>query len=248
MTQQKKKDHKADWIAAIVTFIAILIILLFLFFGSISFDRALLASSSIPEMQSDEELFIEPELTDLGEPDAINNDAPAPAFKGEPEPAETDQTKLVVPGDNPKPAPPVEKLISSTKESDVKTTTPSVTKEEKSKVTSSIAKGFSGRNGASEGTSGNSGSGGTGSGVSGNANGRTFLGCPVPDVTLRNKTIVTVNVVINADGKVISASASGSADASIRKKCEAAARNAKWSAKKGAGETRGSIRFTIVPK
>ena len=244
----KDNNRKADIIAAAVTMLATLIILLFLFTGSLNFDRALLASSSIPEIQDEEEIFIEPELMDLGEPDATEHDTPAPAFKGEPEPAETDNTKLVVPGDNPKPAPPTEKLVTQKQESPVKATEPTVSKEEKSKVTSKMAKSFSGRNGATEGKNGSSGAGGTGTGVSGNANGRTFLGCSLPDVTLRTKTVVKVNVVINADGKVISANASGSADASIRRKCEAAARTAKWSAKKGVAETRGSITFTIVPK
>lgn len=243
-----KDNRKADIIAAAVTMLVTLIILLFLFTGSLNFDRALLSSSSIPEIQEDDELFIEPELTDLGEPDATEHDTPAPAFKGEPEPAETDNTKLVVPGENPKPAPPVDKLVTTKKESPVEATEPTVSKEEKSKVTSSVANSFSGRNGATEGSNGSAGAGGTGSGVSGNANGRTFLGCNLPDVTLRNKTVVKVNVVINAEGHVTSATASGSADASIRRKCEAAARTAKWSAKKGVAETRGSITFTIYPK
>lgn len=243
-----KDNRKADIIAAAVTMLVTLIILLFLFTGSLNFDRAMLASSSIPEIQEEEELFIEPELTDLGEPDAIEHDTPAPAFKGEPEPAETDNTKLVVPGENPKPAPPVEKLVTTKKESPVKATEPTVSKEEKSKVTSSVANSFSGRNGATEGSNGSSGAGGTGSGVSGNANGRTFLGCSLPDVALRNKTVVKVNVVINAEGRVTSATASGSGDPSIRRKCEAAARTAKWSSKKGVAETRGSITFTIYPK
>ncbi|MDE6423412.1 MAG: hypothetical protein K2K95_08340, partial [Muribaculaceae bacterium] len=64
----------------------------------------------------------------------------------------------------------------------------------------------------------------------------------------RHKTIVTVNVVIDAAGKVIAASSTGSDDANIRRKCEAAAKQARWSAKKGASTTRGSITFTITPK
>lgn len=236
-------------IAAAVTFVIAFLILLILFCCGLSFDKKLLAQSSIPEIQEDEEIFLEPELlTDLGEPDAVNHDSPAPAMKGEPEPAETDNTKLVVKGDNPKPAPPVEKLVTTPKESPVTATNPSITEEEKKKVTSSVAKGFSGRNGATEGKTGTSGAGGTGTGVSGNANGRTFLGCPKPDVTLQHPVKVTVTVVIDASGTVTSASASGSADASIRRKCEQAARQAKWTEKKGAGETRGTITFNIYPK
>lgn len=247
MNSREKKD---SLIAAAVTFAAALIILLFLFFGGMRFDRALLAESSVPEIQDDEEeeLFIEPELMDLGEPDATNHDSPAPMQQGEPEPDVTDRTKLVVPGTNPKPAPPVEDVIKTTKESNVQATTPPITEEERQKVTSSVAKGFSGRNGTPEGKTGSAGAGGDGVGINGNANGRTFLGCPKPDVTLRHKTVVKVTVVIDADGNVTKASASGGADASIRKKCEQAARSARWSAKKGVAETHGSITFTITPR
>ncbi|MDE7437992.1 MAG: hypothetical protein K2M93_05850 [Muribaculaceae bacterium] len=245
-----KQEQKDKSIAAAITFVVMLLIILSLFFGKVSFDREQLAAASTPEISmEEEELFLEPEiLKPLGEEDAVVNDAPAKAFKGEPEPAETDNTKLVVKGENPKPAPPVEKHITTTKESPVKTTEPTITNEEKQKVTSTVANAFSGRNGATEGTNGNNGAGGSGLGISGNASGRTFLGCPKPDVTLRNKTTVTVSVVIDAEGKVISATASGGASAAIRRACEQAARGAKWSAKKGAGESRGTITFTITPR
>ena len=247
MNNKQKKD---SYIAAGVTTVVMLLILLFLYFGGYSFDRQLLAESSTPEIApEEEEIFLEPEiLRDLGEENATHNDAPAPAFQGEPEPSETDNTKLVVPGENPKPAPPIEKKVTTKKESPVKATEPSVTKEEKQKVTSSVAKGFSGRNGTPEGNSGTDGAGGTGMGIRGSANGRTFRGCPSPDVSLRHKTTVKVAVVIDADGNVTSATASGGSSAQIRRACEQAARGAKWSAKKGAGETRGTITFTITPR
>ncbi len=244
------RQQKDQTIAAAITFLVTLLILLSLFLGGVTFDREQLAVQSTPEILPEEdELFLEPEiLKDLGEEDAVHNDAPAKAFQGDPEPAKTDNTKLVVKGENPKPAPPVEKLVSTKKESPVKTTEPSISKEEKQKVTSTVAKGFSSRNGSKEGTSGTAGAGGTGMGITGNAAGRTFKGCPKPDVTLRNKTTVTVSVVIDAEGNVTSAKASGGASAAIRRACEQAARGAKWSAKKGAGETRGSITFTITPR
>lgn len=245
MTRQQKDKTTA----AAITFVAMLIIIVALFLGGISFDSEQTAVKPVAELMPDEELFLEPEiLKDLGEENAVRQDAPAEAFKGEPEHAETDNTKLVVKGDNPKPAPPVDKLVTTKKESPVQATEPSISKEEKQKVTSSVAKGFSSRNGSSEGKSGSSGAGGTGMGITGSASGRTFKGCPKPDVTLRNKTTVTVSVVIDSDGNVISAKASGGASASIRLACEQAAKGAKWSPKKGAGETRGSISFTITPR
>lgn len=249
MTDREKKDKA---IAAAVTFVAVLIILLILFLGGMDYQRVELAQTSIPELmpaEEDEETFIEPEiLTKQGEPDAIHNDKPAPAEQGEPVQAPVENTKLVVPGDNPKPAPQVEKKITQKVESPVKVTDPPATDQEKSQVSSAMANKFSGKNGTPGGKTGSSGSGGTGIGVSGNANGREFIGCPTPDVTLRHKTTVKVSVVIDASGKVISATATGAADASIRQACERAARSARWSEKKGAGETRGSITFTITPR
>ncbi len=243
--ERQKKD---SFIAAGITFVVMLAILLFLFFSGISFYRELLAEQPKPELLEEEEIFLEPEiLRERGEENAVHHHAPAPAFQGEPEPAETDNTKIVVPGENPKPAPPIEKKVTTHKESPVKATEPTVTKEEKQKVTSSVAKGFSGRNGTPEGNAGTDGAGGTGLGIQGNANGRTFKGCPTPNVSLRHKTTIKVSVVIDADGNVISATASGGSSADIRRACEQAARGAKWSAKKGAGETRGTITFTITP-
>lgn len=243
-----KRYDKDRAIAAFLTFLVALVILLTLFFGGISWDRQALAEASTPEIM-DEEVFIEPELVELGEENAVNHDKPAPAMKGEPDPAPEDKAEIIEPGPKPEPAPPKPKLNTQKKESKMKVEEPSQTDKERQKATSSVANKFSHRNGAVEGTDkGTSGAGGTGVGVSGNAHGRSFISCPKPDVALRHKTIVTVNVVIDAEGKVVEATAKGSADASIRRKCEAAARQARWSAKKGATSTRGSITFTITPR
>lgn len=243
-----KRYDKDRAISAFLTFLVALAILLALFFGGISWDRQALAEASTPEIM-DEEVFIEPELVELGEENAVNHDKPAPAMKGEPDPAPEDKAEIIEPGPKPEPAPPKPKLNTQKKESKMKVEEPSQTDKERQKATSSVANKFSHRNGAVEGTDkGTSGAGGTGVGVSGNAHGRSFISCPKPDVALRHKTIVTVNVVIDAEGKVVEATAKGSADASIRRKCEAAARQARWSAKKGATSTRGSITFTITPR
>ena len=247
-----KREDKDRAIAAGLTFFVTLVLLLVLFFGGIRFDRQLLAESATPEMMPpEEELFIEPELVDLGEETSENhNTSPAPTLKGEPEPAPEDHAEIVDPGEKPDPVvKTVEKVVTQKKESKVQKEEPSITDKERQKATSSVANKFAPKNGQTEGSDkGTSGAGGDGVGVSGNAHGRTFISCPKPDVALRHKTIVKVNVVIDAEGKVIEASATGSADASIRRKCEAAAKQARWSAKKGATTTRGSITFTITPK
>lgn len=248
MTDQEKRD---SYIAAGVTALVMAVIITLLVCCGISYQEPVeKPKDTTPELLvEEEETFLEPEiLKDLGEENAVNNDTPAKAFQGEPKPAEVENTKLVTPGKNPKPAPPVDKLVSTKHESPVKTDEPSVSEEERKQVTSAIAKSFSGRNGTPEGSSGSDGAGSTGIGVKGNAAGRTFISCPSPSVTLRHQTTVTVSVVIDAEGRVISASASGGASAEIRKACENAARKARWSAKKGASETRGSITFRIYPK
>ncbi len=247
-----KREDKDRAIAAGLTFFVALILLLVLFFGGISFDRQMLAESSTPElMPVEEELFIEPELVDLGEEASVNQTTkPAPSLKGEPAPAPEDHVEIVEPGVKPDPVvKPVVKEVTQKKESKVQKEEPSLTDKERQKATSSVANKFAPKNGQTEGSDkGTSGAGGEGVGVSGNANGRSFISCPKPDVALRHKTIVKVNVVIDAEGKVIEATATGSADATIRRKCEDAAKQAHWSAKKGATSTRGSITFTITPR
>lgn len=249
------RERKDSFIAAAVTFVVTAIILLWLFFCGLSFNRAELAQASMPEIQNideEEELFIEPEiLQDLGEPDAVAHDEAAPAFKGEPEKAETENTKLSVPGKNEKPAPPVEKPVTQKKPSPVKATEPPANNEEKKVVTSKMANKFPGKNGAEKGTSGTAGAGGNGIGIAGSVAGRTFKGCPKPTVELQNKVVVEVRVSINAAGRVTKATArskSGKASAAILRACEQAARGARWSADPDTPSANGSITFTITPR
>lgn len=250
MTRNERQD---SIIAAAVTFAVALLLLLLLFFGGMTFDRALLAQASVPEIQTeDDELFIEPEiLQDLGEEYAVAQDAPAPAFEGLPQQAEEENTRLVVPGKNVNPAPPVEKPVTSTKKSPVKAADPPKTSEEKKIVTSKMANKFPGQNGSSSGMSGTSGAGGIGVGISGSVSGRTFKGCPRPSVELQNKVVVEVRVTIDAAGKVVSATArskSGKASAAILRACEQAAKGARWSEDKDTPSAKGTLTFTITPK
>lgn len=249
MTPRERRDSLT---AGAITLVATLLILLLLVFGHMSYPLRDMAQESQPEiglLQDEEEQFIEPELLqELGEPDAVNHNAPAPAVKGEPEKDVVDNTRKVAKGENPKPAPQEDKRITSRKERPVKATEPTVTDEEKKKVTSTVAKGFQGKNGSKTGSSGATGAGGTGTGISGVAEGRVFKGCPKPQVSLRHKVTVVVAVTINAQGNVTSARARGGASADIRHACEAAARAARWSVKPDAPETRGTITFSITPR
>lgn len=251
-----KRNKKDSIIAAAITFAAALAILLWLFFGGLTFDRANLAASSMPEIQpaEEEELFVEPELIqELGEPDAVTHDEPAPAFKGEPEKAETENTKLVVPGKNEKQTAPVEKPVTQSKPSPVTVTEPPKVNEDQKKVTSKMAGKFSNQNGAQTGTSGTQGAGGTGVGIDGFVSGRRFISCPKPSVALQNKVVVVVNVTINSSGQVTKAigrtkSGSNNNEKAIVKACEAAAMKARWNEDKDTPSATGTLTFIITPK
>lgn len=203
----------------------------------------------LTEESEEEERFLEPEiLRPRGEEDASNNDAPNPNPIGAPDKADVDNPRIVTPGKNPNPTPPQEKLITTNRPSPVQAQEPSATNEERQRVSSTVARGFAPRNGSEKGSNqASNGAEAGGTGISGSAVGRTFKGCPAPQISLRHKTTVKVNIIVNADGNVISAEAVGGASAEIRSACEAAARKAKWSAKPGAAESRGTITFTITP-
>lgn len=237
-------------IASAVTILVVGLTLIVLLLTGLQYDERLVRSEN--PMLDQEEVYLDPELLleqhqSIGEPDAIEQDAPAQEVKGEPAPAETEQPHTVTTGENTKPA-PEQQLIARESESSV-TNVAANRKKDEEKVATSMSGKFSGKSGSVAGKFDSSGSSdNAGSGVTGRMNGRQFLGCPLPDVTLSHKTTVTVSITVDADGHVTSATASGAATRTIRKKCEEAAMQARWSAKKGAPATRGTITFTIIPK
>jgi outer membrane biosynthesis protein TonB len=240
-------------IAAGVTLLMAVLIFCFLFWGEIGFDRRQMAEASIPEIgQEEEELFLDPQLLDLGEEESqLKDDAAAPA-QGTPEVVEKPDPKVTSPrlkGENPKPAPPKEKLVSQTKPSPVKTTEPKATDKEVRKVQSKTAGAFSPDNGQPTGRNNSAGSAGNRTGIAGHSDGWKFLGCPSPDVKLRNKTVITVRVTVNSRGAVTSAVASGG-NATLRAACEQAARAARWQPldPSKARTAKGTITFTITPR
>lgn len=242
--------------AGMATAVVVALLLLWLFCGSIRWDRAALAQASTPEtatiIPEEEEFFIEPEPTieDKGEEDAPElPQQEAPTEQGEPEPAPENNERVVVKGDNPKPAPIREKPVTQKQESPVKATTPPKSDKPEQKVTSKLATGFSGKNGKPDGKAGGFGTGGTGTAsVHGQSRGRQMMSCPHPSVALKNKVVIVVNVSVREDGTVASAKASGSAEQYLRQACEQAAMKSKWTPKPGAGTVQGTITFTIIPK
>lgn len=249
--RRKPQEAKDSLIAAFITILATALVLVWLLVATLRYDEKMAASTENPQLEEDE-IFLDPELLlqnekSIGEEDAKANDTPAPEIKGEPAPAPVEQNHTVVSSENTVASPEPE-LIASATESAVPTTPPDKKKEEE-KVATSMAGKFNSKPGSVQGKfDSTEGSDGIGSGVTGKMSGRQFLGCPLPDVALTHKTTVTVSITVDADGKVLTATASGAATREIRKKCEQAAMQAKWSPKKGAASTRGSITFTIIPK
>lgn len=249
-------SRRDSLIAAGVTLLVALGVFLFLFWGEIGFDRSQSVQASIPETVPDEEedeLFLDPMLLDPGEEQSLMKDAAAAPAQGMPEVVpEPKQTRSVVksePTDQPRPAPPKEKLVASTKPSPVKAVPPKATDKEVKKAQSRTAGAFSPDNGQTHGRNNSDGSTGSSTGISGHSDGWKFLGCPRPDVKLRNKTVVTVTVTVNSRGEVTSASARGGTS-QLRAVCEQAARKARWQPvdSRKARTARGTITFTITPR
>ncbi len=246
-----KSERRDSILAALATLLVVGLLLVWLLVATLHYDEKMAATSENPQLEEDE-IFLDPELLlqnhqSIGEPDAVANDSPAPEVKGAPAPAPIEQPHTVISGENTVPS-PEQTLIASSEESPVETVAPDKKKEEE-KVATSMAGKFNTKPGSLQGKFDSpGGSDGAGSGVTGKMSGRQFLGCPLPDVSLAHKTTVTVSITVDAEGKVITATASGAATREIRKKCEQAAMQARWSAKKGATSTRGSLTFTIIPK
>lgn len=249
------RDRKARIIAACVTFGVALVVLVLLFVLSIGGTRGELAAESQPEIEDNEEIFLEPELLVVdnpGDTEELTVDEAAPQPPGEPDPAEEEQPVRVVknpepPKEEPKTNKP--KQVSTPKESDVKTSTPKLSEEEEKRLASMQGKLKTDNNGSRTGQeSGNSGSGATGISTTGSVNGRKMLSCPTWKVRLTQKTTVKVDITVDADGNVTKATAVSGGTPNLRKECEKMAKGSKWTAKQGAAPASGTISFTITPQ
>lgn len=204
----------------------------------------------------DEEMFIEPELTNLGDPENTATDVEeAPLADGAPDISEVPNERLVVNGPNPKPNNEAEPLVATPAPSTVKTTTPSPKDDADQRVAANMSNQFSVHNGKSDGkeSTASSGKGGEGSGqakgdISG---GRRLENNPTITGFSISKTItVKVSVMVKADGKVVPGSAkcmTSLQDASLKKKVEDASARTLWTPKTGAPTVQGTITWTLRP-
>lgn len=242
-------NNKDRVIAAALTFLCVLAILLILFCCGLRWERQELAITSTPEIMEQQPEFYEPELLPAGEDVSNLTGEPAPATSDmeDPAPAVTEQVTQPVPSESEANSSARESaLATQKKDNHVKNDTALTAYVKAADALAGKFKPVDGR--GSNPNAGAAGTGGAGDGVTGSAKGRTFLSCPKPNVTLRHKTIVNVAVTIDADGTVTKASASGTADQTLRKKCEEAAKKARWEAKPGASPVQGTITFTLIPK
>lgn len=254
MEEKNRKDRKASMIAAAVTLGAALVILLLLFILTVGDSRRALAEASMPEMQDDEEIFLEPELLVVDNPGDESSqtvDEPAPQTPGEPDPAEEEQPVKVVKNTQPPKEKPVSnkpELVASNTQAEITSSPPKLTEEESRRIASIGGKLKTDNNGARAGSeSADSGSGGNGIAASGNVNGRKMISCPTWKLRLAQKTVVKVSITVDADGNVTSASAVSGGTPNLRKECERMAKGSKWTKKEGAKPATGTISFTVYP-
>ncbi len=241
------RQRKDSILAATLTMGVACVLLLILFFGGLKYNEAPLAESSTPELMpiDDEEMFIVPEMIqDAGEPEAKADAEPSPAAQGKetassaPTPKPEAQTALAT----EKPSRSQLKKEKEKTETQTREKTDDETvNRERQKAGENVRKGFSK-------PSSTAGSGGSGVGIAGSAPGRRFLGCDKPDIALREKTVVTVSMTVEADGHVSAVGSVRGGTPEMQTKCKAAAWSARWSAKKGAAATPATITFTITPR
>lgn len=250
---QDPRERRASIIAACVTFGAALVILVLLFILSVGDNRAALAQESIPELHDDEEIFLEPELLQMGndgEEELDLQEEAAPQPPGIPDQGETEQKVSVVQNTTPdnNNTSNQREVISTPKPSDVPAPKPKPSDEDNQRITNMGGNFNSPNNGAVNGQSSpNSGSGGNGVTASGVLKGRQMLSCNRNPIALKpgvTKGVVKVEVVVNAKGDVTSAKAI-SGPSELFAECERRAKNSKWSASKGAPDAKGTITFTI---
>lgn len=249
---RRRFPDKSQITAVAVTLLLAVLIVVILFYSSLSYDeRAALSAASVPEPEQEEDVYLDPPLI-VGDEDVADasSDQPAAAPLGEPETAPVENDRLVVKGENPKPVKTQEKILTQKDNSALKSPEPSRTEKPESRVASQMSKNFGAKNGKPTGVHGEAGSGGKGAGVSGKIRGRKFLGCPMPVVALKSTVTVVIAIRVDSEGKVIEASvkSGGGASRENRDKCLASARKARWSAKAGAAPVSGTLTFTLVPK
>lgn len=253
---QDSRERRDAVIAACVTFAVALVLLVLLFVLTVGTpDVSRLAEESIPEIQDveEEEIFLEPEmlvLDRIGFEDGDKTLEEMPQPLGEPEISDEVQNERVIKNDkiveqpseeNP---PPLLSDDKSNKNLDRTTpmpadTTKNITDHERPNIQFP-------QNGKLEGEI--TFASGTGEkNPKGNKDGRHLEHWPPMKYTLSQPAQVTINIEVNAEGKVTYAKAAKNSggDKKLQQQCEKWALETTWTPKKGAPITPGVLRFNI---
>lgn len=273
MFPQDPKERKAAIIAACLTFIFALVVTVLLFVLSIGGDRREMAEASMPEVQDNEEIFIEPEFLDpeLLDVDHLDSDMggddgeaadeePAPQPEGEPEPADVKQDirseankekPKEKPRDEAKPAKPAVQAQPTPTQSDAKVSEPAYSGQEAKKIQDKAKDSFNKPNGTSTGKDSNvSGAGGEGLAVSySGVGGRKMESYDKATFSTSSTVTVKVKIKVNAEGKVVGTptiQSGGNKDQ--RAACIKMAKSSRWTPQPGADDVEGIITFTLTSK
>ena len=271
-------NKKAAAIAAAVTFLLALIILVLLFSLSLKFDREALADASVPEIQEEEPIYLEPEILPLEihetpvmqeslvetpslapqtpSPVPTASTAPAaPPTPGEPDPAPVEQPQRVVNNPKPNPQPPVTnkpQLVASNKPSDVHSPAPATNNADEQRATSIAGKFKSAdNNGSRNGAEAPASAQGTGGvSISGGPAGRSLIKINKDGIPLdsRETVVVSVQVTVNEDGKVVNIGTVKGGNRQQKDELIKRLRQSQWTPLKGAPDVSGTVTFTIKPK
>lgn len=224
-------SNKDRIIAALLTFLSVLAILLLLFIGGLTPTKEDLAKFSTPEiMQPEASEFYEPEFMGAGGLYGVGNGAELnPEFQSP---------------ENPVP----ESGISAQPEAYTRTAKPDSNLSSFMNAADRLAGEFAGfDSNTNRRENRNKESTGVARGIKGECEGRTLLKCSKPNVDVNKFAEVRVAVTVDAAGKVNYAYAKESTDRNLMRECEEAAYNAQWSAKKDARPAPGYIIFTFNP-
>jgi len=248
-----RQNARIRMAAAAITFVLaalIVVLLLHTHLGAFSTeDAAYCKADTIPEQ---EEIFLDPVLEDIGDPEIEVGDEPAAAPEGEPEQAQEDNDRLQV-KDDKLPKEPVKepKPVTQKQDSKVKVKPTANSDKENKRISSKMGNAFNPHNGKKDGKKDGSGSGKIGIGVSG-LQGRKRLTDPSFSEYVDKEVTIKVRIAVNEAGKVteasfVSDSGPGAGNKTLRSACIKAARNIKWSKKKGTSSEAGVLTFRLTP-
>lgn len=248
-----RSDIQQSRIAALaitlLTAVLIVLTLIYTRLGAINSEMMSKANDSVPE---NDEIFIDAEMYDPGQPEIKEDDQPSAAPQGEPEKGEEENDRLTVKDDKlPKESAQQPKTVTQKQASDVKVKQTSNSEKESKKISSKMGNAFAPHNGKTDGKQDGSGTGNVGLGVSG-LDGRKRLTDPVVKQFVEKQVTIKIRITVNESGRVtdasfVSDSGPGAGNSTLRNACLAASKRIKWSKKEGKATDTGILTYKLTP-